>query len=272
LNVDSHLKKLKTIVDKKLAGYLSPNAKGVKLLYEAMRYSVLSSGKRLRPIFAIESAKICGGSLKDTLPAACAIEFIHTYSLIHDDLPSMDDDNYRRGRLTCHKVFGEANAILAGDALLPLAFNIISKETDPAIGLRIIEELSEAVGAGGMAGGQVMDLQYKKRRKNRNILSRINLLKTARLFAASAKCGAITAQVPPKEVRAMEAFGLFFGMSYQIVDDILDGGDYPRVLGKDTARRASEDFIKKADDSLSIFGNRADGLKEIASHILRRES
>ena len=135
--------------------------KGKDALSAAMRYSIFSGGKRIRPVLTIESARACRGSLEGALPAAAAVEMVHTYSLIHDDLPAMDNDDLRRGRPACHKVFGEANAILAGDALLTLAFNIIAKNTEPAMGIRIIEELSRASGARGMVGGQALDLEFR---------------------------------------------------------------------------------------------------------------
>ena len=272
VNVKKRLEEIRKAVDKRLDGYLSSKEKRFSTIYKAMRYSVLAGGKRIRPLLVIESCKACGGRAKDAMPSACAVEMIHAYSLIHDDLPSMDNDDYRRGRLTCHRVFGEANAILAGDALLPLALNIMSKEMDPERAVRAIAELSDAIGTKGMVGGQVLDLEYKNKRKSLETLIFINRLKTSRLFEASAKLGAIAAGAKPKEVKAMGDFGLFFGTAYQIIDDILDKDDYAKAFGIERAKSDSSALTKKAIKSLDIFGRRAADLKEIALYFLERKS
>jgi geranylgeranyl diphosphate synthase type II len=272
LNIKERLGSVKELVDKKLDRYLSCKEKRFKTIYDAMRYSVLAGGKRIRPVMVIESCKACGGSVKDAMPSACAVEMIHAYSLIHDDLPSMDNDDYRRGRLTCHKVFGEANAILAGDALLPLALNIMSREMGPERAVRAIAELSDAIGTKGMVGGQVLDLEYKNKKKSLETLIFINMLKTSRLFEASAKLGAIAAGADKKKVEAMGRFGLSFGTAYQIVDDILDKDDYARAFGIEKAKRDSAVLTKKAVHSLDIFGKKADTLREIAAFFLERKS
>lgn len=246
----------KELIDKSLKKYLP---KGNDIIKKAMRYSVFSGGKRIRPVIAIESSRLCGGTIKDVMCAACAIEFVHTYSLIHDDLPAMDNDDFRRGKPTCHKVFGETTAILAGDALLTLAFNIIAKHMDPRVGLIIIEELSEAAGADGMVLGQALDLEYHKRKKG-NDISEINLLKTAKLFEASAKIGALAEGADPKRVKALQGFGLYFGLSFQLVDDVLDG--------EKKERGEASLFMEKAKRELEIFGKKADKLKEISNNIL----
>lgn len=227
-----------------------------------MRYSVFSGGKRIRPILTIESAKACRGSLRLALPAAAAVELVHTYSLIHDDLPAMDDDDLRRGKPTCHKAFGEANAILAGDALLTLAFNIIAKNMKPVLGIKIIEELSLAAGGRGMVQGQALDLKFQGKVKNRTMAERINTLKTAKLFSAAAKIGALTAGAKEKEVTALRKFGLDFGLSFQMVDDSLDGDG-----GK---RSKAASLIKKAKGGLKILGKRADRLKRIIEEVSKR--
>lgn len=249
----------KKLIDKNLKKYLP---KGNDTIKKAMRYSVFSGGKRIRPIIAIESSRICGGAFKNVIAAACAIEFIHTYSLIHDDLPAMDNDDFRRGKPTCHKVFGEANAILAGDALFTTAFNIIAKYADRRVGLSIIKELSDAAGADGMAMGQVLDLEHQKRKKSEDTSEKINLLKTAKLFEASAKVGALAAAADPRKVRALQRFGLYFGLSFQLVDDVLDG--------EATERSKAYLFMDKAKKELKIFGSRANRLIEIADKILGR--
>lgn len=246
-------------IEKALERYLP---KGDDVLSAAMRYSVFSGGKRIRPIITIESARACRGSVKDALPAACAVELVHTYSLIHDDLPAMDNDDLRRGKPTCHKVFGEANAILAGDALLTLAFNVIAKSIRPDSGIKIVEELSQAIGVLGMAGGQALDLEFQAKAKNKMIAEKINTLKTAKLFSAAAKIGALTADSEAEEIEALGRFGLDFGLSFQMVDDNLDGD------GGELKRAAS--LVKKAKNDLEILGSRADRLKNIVEKLSKR--
>jgi len=243
--------------------------KGSDALSKAMRYSVFSGGKRVRPILTIESSKACGGNFKDALPAACAIELVHTYSLIHDDLPAMDNDDFRRGKPTCHKAFGEANAILAGDALLTLAFNIIASNSKPAVGMKIIRELSDAIGANGMVAGQALDLESQVKRsinkgQDRAMAKKIDLLKTARLFSAAAKIGALTAGAQSNKIRALEQFGLDLGLSFQIVDDYLDGEGRMR-------RKSTASLIEKAKNDLNIFGRSAKGLRDMIECLSRRK-
>ena len=255
-------------IDAALNKYLPSEKDEPRAIHKAMRYSVFSGGKRLRPIIAIESAKACGGRPKDIVPLACAVELVHAYSLIHDDLPSMDDDDYRRGKPSCHKAFGEANAILAGDALLTLAFNIISGSPNPKLGSAAVRELSRAIGTCGIVGGQALDLMYKDRRKDKRMLERINRLKTSKLFEGSARLGAMAAGSNAKEIKAMAAFGSDLGAAFQIVDDIIDRGDYVRTFGPARARRDAEQLIERAKSKLAIFGAGAKNLKAIADCIL----
>lgn len=247
INIDSGLKR-----------YLP---KGDDIIKQAMRYSVLSGGKRIRPLIVLESARVCGGTIKEAMPVACAIEFIHTYSLIHDDLPAMDNDDLRRGKPTCHKVFGEANAILAGDALLTLAFNVIARYTRPRTGAVIAREIAQAIGDDGMIGGQALDLEFHKK-KNRAAFKKMNLLKTAKLFEASAKTGALSAGASAAKTKALQRFGLYFGLSFQAVDDHLD---------RETAER-KEAFmlVEKAKKELVSFGKKAAKLKAIADLAVKR--
>lgn len=270
MRLENHLNNLKNLIDKSLDEYLPSEKEYPKAIHWAMRYSVFSGGKRIRPIIAIESCKVCKGALEDILPVAAAIELVHTYSLIHDDLPAMDDDDYRRGKPTSHKVFGEANAILAGDALLALAFNIISKEADSRIGLEVIRELSESIGTKGMIGGQVVDLEFKNKRLDKKTLNYINRFKTSRLFEASASSGAIVAKSSRKEVSAMAEFGTCLGIAFQIVDDIIDKEGYVKIFGLRRSRLESRRLVKKAKASLDIFGRRSNLLKEIAEYVLNR--
>ena len=217
----------------------------------------------------ITSCIACGGGIRDAIPAACG-KFVHTYSLIHDDLPSMDDDDYRRGKPTCHKVFGEANAILAGDSLLTLAFGVMAQGLEPKMGTAAISELSEAIGTRGMAGGQVLDIAYQDRKKNKVLLDRINYLKTARFFEASAKLGAITAGASPRKIQAMAKYGAMLGMEFQIVDDCLDRDGYVGIMGLEDSKREGRIYTEKAKQSLSIFGEKVVFLKKFAENLSKR--
>jgi len=266
---------LKASIDQRIERCLPKISEEPRIIHKAMRYCVFPGGKRIRPIIVLEACKACGGKDKDALTAACAVELIHTYSLIHDDLPSMDDDDFRRGKPSCHKKFGEANAILAGDALLTLAFNILAADLEPKTAVKIIKELSEAAGTHGMVGGQVLDLATSSlpgrgtdpegipSRKGRGI----NYLKTARIFEAAAKIGAMAAGASGKKIKAMAGFGINFGMAFQLADDIADkdGLGFTDAL---SARREANRLIGKAKESLEIFGPRADGLAKIADLLL----
>lgn len=281
MDLDNYFNNLKELIDGRLDKYLPSEKDDPKMLHKAIRYSVFSGGKRIRPVIVIECSRVCGGSFKHVLPVASAIELVHTYSLIHDDLPSMDDDDYRRGKPSCHKAFGEANAILAGDALLTLAFNIISKNSNPRIAIAIIRRLSDAVGTYGMVGGQAIDLEFsakggflpntKNRKKNKDTLYYINRLKTSKLFEVTAEAGAIVAGAHRKKVGAMARYGEHLGLAFQIVDDIIDGERF-QELCMDTSKacRDSKILIQKAKDALRIFGKRANRLKEIADYVLNR--
>lgn len=256
-------KPLKKLIDKSLDKYLPKASEEPKTLHKAMRYSVFSGGKRIRPEIILESAIVCGGKVSGAMPAASAIELIHTYSLIHDDLPSMDDDDYRRGRLSCHKMFGEANAILAGDALLTLAFNIIAKSYKPKMCANIVRELSGAIGANGMVGGQALDIEMSKKIKDKKTKALIDRLKTAKLFEVSAKIGAITAGANAKKVSAISKYGAYLGEAFQITDDIIDGE-------KSFSVKDAEAAIIRSKEALKVFGRPAEKLKEIADLVIAR--
>ena len=256
-------KALKKLVEESLDRYLPKGSEEPKTLHRAMRYSVFSGGKRIRPLLTLESCLACGGRVALAIPGACAVEIVHTYSLIHDDLPSMDNDDYRRGRLSCHKKFGEAQAILAGDALLTLAFNLISKNCDPETGMRLVKELSEAVGTRGMTGGQAFDIELGLRSRNKKITAKINRLKTAKLFEASVRIGGICAGANKKKISALGAYGAYFGEAFQAIDDLLDGQS--AFSRKDTAA-----IIDKAKSSLKIFCKKSKKLEEIAELVSAR--
>lgn len=243
--------------------FLPPETAEPKKLHKAMRYSVFSGGKRIRPTILIESARACGGRESTALPLACAVEFIHTYSLIHDDLPAMDDDDYRRGRPSCHKAFGEATAILAGDGLLTLAFETIAKNCPPQIVREAVVGLAQAAGSSGMVGGQEIDLASGKERD----ASLADLLKTSKLFEVSASLGAIAANAGKKEIRAMADYGRHLGLAFQIADDIADSETYFSKSGREEAVKKAAGLIKKARGVIRIFGKKADGLDKIAGEV-----
>ena len=270
-----YLNNSRRLIDKALDDFLPKINELPQKLHRAMRHSVFSGGKRIRPILVIESSKVCGGGLNKAVMIGCAVELVHTYSLIHDDLPSMDDDDYRRGRPSCHKAFGEANAVLAGDALLTLAFNIISSgfgrsAKDSKVGIDIIKELSESIGAKGMVAGQVIDIEFKNKRHGEKLLHYINSLKTAKLFEASARMGAMAAGASTKKINTMARYGFLLGMAFQIVDDIIDNEGYARLFGKGKALSEAKALIDKAKSALKAFGSSAARLREIADYVLEK--
>jgi len=225
--------KLRMKIDAKLDEYLPPEDAPPEPIHRAMRYSVFAGGKRLRPILTLLAAEACSGTYEQALPAACAVEMIHTYSLIHDDLPAMDDDDLRRGKPTSHKVFGEAAAILAGDALLTMAFETIARgAAKKRVAAALVEELARAAGSSGMVGGQVMDLAGERAVPDAEFLQKTHLLKTAALMRASLSLGAISSEASKKKVKALGAFGEKLGLAFQIVDDIMDVESSPDQLGK----------------------------------------
>ncbi|MFA5335475.1 MAG: polyprenyl synthetase family protein [Candidatus Omnitrophota bacterium] len=241
-----------------------------KEIHRAMRYSVFSGGKRVRPILVLASCEACGGSIKDAMPAACAIELMHTYSLVHDDLPAMDDDDYRRGKPTCHKKFGEGVAVLAGDALLTFAFGLMAKGRDPKVNNEIIRTAAEAIGTYGMIGGQVVDIKNQAD-PDLPTLTYINARKTGSLIAGSCRIGAIAARASRKQAEALTRYGEYIGFTFQVIDDILDKEGFALALGVDGAKKEAARLIKKAHRELEIFGRRAKPLGDLAGFILNRK-
>ncbi|HLO03989.1 MAG TPA: farnesyl diphosphate synthase [Symbiobacteriaceae bacterium] len=270
---------------------LAPDA-----ILEAMRYSLLGGGKRLRPILVIAAAAVFGAPAERVMPAACALEMIHTYSLIHDDLPAMDDDDLRRGRPTNHKVYGEAMAILAGDGLLTLAFEMLARQASlPAIdaraALRVVAEVASGAGAAGMVGGQVLDIAWETKGAEGETLAQIHRLKTGALFRASLRAGAILAGAAAADLAALDAYAEHFGLAFQIQDDVLDvigdaaktgkgvGRDekhdkstYVRRFGLDGARQLAQDEVAAAKAALATFGDRADILGRLADFVVDRDA
>jgi geranylgeranyl diphosphate synthase type II len=270
--------------------------KDTSRISQSMRYSMFAGGKRLRPILVIEGSKICGGSQSKVIPAACAVEFIHTYSLIHDDLPAMDDDDLRRGMPTSHKKFNEATAILTGDALLTDAFRLISEvKTDPKVIINMINTLAEASGYKGMIGGQITDTletdnwQKKNRKQAIKNISYIHKTKTAALIKASLLMGAYFAKAEKKQIKALANYGENIGLAFQIYDDVLDiiadkkllgkkGSDkdnnkltYPALFGLDKSKQMAINLVSKAKNEISIFGKKADILIKLADYIVERK-
>ena len=262
-----------------------------KKILEAMEYSLLSEGKRLRPVLLMAAADAISNNGEKFLPVACAVEMIHTYSLIHDDLPAMDNDDYRRGKLTNHKVFGDAMAILAGDALLTLAFEVITRQkADPSILVEVIREISTAAGIAGMIGGQSVDIQSEGKKLNLIALRRMHLAKTGALFRASIRSGAILAGASQEQLDALTQYADNFGLAFQITDDILDATGDEKKLGKsvgsdvrnkkstymtlmapEEARILAEMTVETAVDNLKVFGDEADFLRELVGFLIKRD-
>lgn len=264
-------------------------------IHQAMRYSIFAGGKRLRPVLAMAAAEAVGGQEEAVLPVACALEIIHTYSLIHDDLPAMDNDDFRRGRPTNHKVFGEALAILAGDGLLTIGFEVLAQTTvvgvNPQVVLQIISEVAQAAGTLGMIGGQVADMEAMHQTISVDLLNYIHTHKTGALFRASVRSGALLAGVTAAQLAALTSYAENLGLAFQITDDILDiegdpekigkdlGSDqrnekatFPSVYGLAKSRLMAEETVSQALAALAEFGPGADLLRDIARYVLMRES
>lgn len=270
MKIAEYLKNRSKIIDAALDSYLPRDTDYPKAIHKAMRYSVFSGGKRIRPILVLASCEACGGKIKEILPVACAIEMIHTYSLIHDDLPAMDDDDYRRGKLTCHKKFGEAIGILAGDALLTFAMELLAAGKNPKVNNEVIRRVAEAVGTYGMIGGQVVDIEEREE-TDLPTLTYINTHKTGALIAASCKVGGIAAGASDKKVKALERYGAYIGFTFQVIDDILDKEGFALALGTGGARREAARLIDKAKRELKVFGDRAKALRDLADFLLTRK-
>lgn len=259
-------------------------------LRSAIRYSLLASGKRLRPLLVLMSAEACGSERRQAMPAACAVEMIHTYSLIHDDLPAMDDDDLRRGQPSCHVQFNEATAILAGDALLTRAFEIMAMEISPAgVAARCCAELAAAAGASGMVAGQVDDLAGETDSGGLSELEAIHRRKTGAMFRVSLRLGAVVAQASPEELRRVDVYGQKLGLAFQIIDDLLDvrgsetamgkrtGKDsdrgkltFPRLLGLEASQTRARQLTDDACAAVSEFGARASHLESLARYVVER--
>lgn len=271
----------------------SNHVRGEDIVLEAMRYSALSGGKRLRPFLTVSSAALFGVSQDSAIEAACAIEFIHTYSLIHDDLPALDDDDLRRGKPTCHKAFDEATAILAGDGLQAYAFHILSSNrthADPNVRCELVSTLAQAAGCWGMVGGQMMDLEAENQTLSMDEIIRMQRMKTGELFAVSCEAGAILGKAPMMMRKLLRAYAHDMGLAFQITDDLLDvegtrtkmgkGVRKDKIKGKATlvaamgverARDHAKALVDQAVSHISIFDKKADNLRSLAEFVVNRK-
>lgn len=293
MNLDAYIKSCCKQVDRALNRWLPKAAVKPATIHRAMRYSLFAGGKRMRPILCLAAAEAGGGARENALPAACAVECIHTYSLIHDDLPCMDNDDVRRGRPTSHKVFGEGVAVLAGDALLTTAFEILCHipETRRYKHADFFFELARAAGSRFLIGGQVADLEGENKKATLSKLRFIHRGKTAAMIAVSIKLGAMSANASQRDLRALEKFGENLGLAFQVIDDILDvtqtseqlgktkGKDaaagkitYPSLLGLQASQREANRLTKAALRSLELIGPRAETLRHLAERLLNRQS
>ncbi len=296
MDLKAYLAERRDLVNRALEGYL-PRVRGPAFrVMEAMHYSLFAGGKRLRPILCLAAAEAVGGNASEVMPAACALEMIHTYSLIHDDLPAMDDDDLRRGRLTCHKQFDEATAILAGDGLLTEAFRILADaapryEGRESVLLEVIQLVAAAAGYQGMVGGQMLDLLAEGREVTFKELETIHRLKTGALLTAAVRSGALLGGGSRSEVALLTAYGEKLGLTFQITDDLLDvegnaaemgktpGGDarrrkatYPGLLGAHKSREWASRLMTEGIRLLAPLGAKAEPLREIGRYLLVRRS
>ena len=279
------------LVNKTLKEILSRKDLISRELRVPVRYALMGPGKRIRSAIVLWCCEMVSGKVnRDARIAAAAIEMVHTYSLIHDDLPAMDDDDYRRGRLTCHKKFDEATAILAGDALLTLAFELLAKEIKaPAIAARLVGELAEAAGPAGMVAGQMADLDFENKAVDEKVLRYIHTNKTAKMFSCAAVMGGICGGANEKQLKRLREYGLNVGRGFQISDDILDvcgtskqlgktsGKDakqgkqtYPAVVGLEKSKKSAEKIADKAVAALEPFGQKAEALRRLVEALLNR--
>jgi geranylgeranyl diphosphate synthase type II len=297
MDINRYLQEKKERVDSALEKYLPKREELTLNLHKAMEHSLFAGGKRIRPILSIASFEAAGGKGERILPFACALEMIHTYSLIHDDLPAIDNDDYRRGKPTSHKVFGEAIAILAGDGLLTEAFRLMANRpgkdpssSDDALVLDLINEVAHAAGVLGMVGGQVVDVESEGRVVDLPTLQYIHTHKTGAMILVSVRVGAKLGGAKEPLLKALTRYGESLGLAFQIADDVLNvegqaalmgkraGSDrvkakatYPSVLGVEESKKRSRELVEMAEDALKLLGPEADPLREIARFVIARE-
>jgi geranylgeranyl diphosphate synthase type II len=282
------------IVNDALTDILQKNQQG-QIIDEAMQYSLMAGGKRIRPVLCLAAAEAVGGNPADALMAACALEMIHTYSLIHDDLPAMDDDDLRRGKPTCHVAFDEATAVLTGDALLTMAFEVLASapvthSDQAAEWLQVIRIIAVAAGSRGMIQGQMLDMAAEGRRLDRPELETMHSLKTGALIEASLHCGALLAKASEDQLANLKSYARNIGLAFQVADDILNvegnpetmgkavGTDrlnqkstYPSLLGLDASRQFAQKLTRRALQALVTFDNKAEPLRALATYIIERK-
>ncbi len=292
MDLKSYLLRRQKQIDRALHRYLPRETARPATIHRAMRYSMFAGGKRLRPILCLAAAEACGGKIFPALPLACAVECIHTYSLVHDDLPSMDNDDLRRGRPTSHKVFGEGIAVLAGDALLTVAFEIATHaQPTRRYTLRdMLRDLAIAAGSRKLIAGQVADLEGEGKKIDRAGLRYIHENKTAAMLEVSVRLGAMSANASTKQLDAISEFGHSLGLAFQVIDDILDvtqtseklgksaGKDvaaqkatYPAVIGLEASRAEAKRLTRKAHDAIASFGKEGEALRALANYLLERD-
>ncbi len=292
MDLKAYLGSRGALIDRALDRFLPRATVKPRTIHQAMRYSLFAGGKRLRPALTLAAAEACGGTSENALPAAGAVECIHTYSLIHDDLPCMDDDDLRRGRPTAHKVFGEGIAVLAGDALLTIAFEILAQAPETARYKMpaLIRELATASGSQWLIGGQVADLEGEGKKISGAELKYIHRCKTAALLTASIRLGAMSANATPARLAALTEFGQTLGLAFQVIDDILDvtqtteklgktaGKDvaatkatYPAIFGLERSRNEAHHLTVAAHRALQPFGKNAATLRAFADYMLVRD-
>jgi geranylgeranyl diphosphate synthase type II len=289
-NLSQHAERLRDQIDSALRSYTELGEGCPSQLREAIQYSLLGPGKRLRPMLVLMTAEACGATIEGAMPAACAVEMIHAYSLVHDDLPAMDDDDLRRGRPTCHKQFGEGMAILAGDALFTLAFEILAKHVRPAdAAVQCCATLAEAAGACQLVGGQADDLTGQLGEAELETLESIHRRKTGAIMVASIRLGALVARADPDRMKALQTYGQCLGLAFQITDDLLDvRGDeaavgkrvrkdsdrgkvtFPALMGVDPSIARARQLIDQACEAIRPFGLKAAGLDALARYVLER--
>lgn len=294
MNLQRYLEKRSQLVDRALTQALPKRTTLPAKLDDAMRYSLFSGGKRIRPILALASGEAVGAPVVRIMPFACALEMIHSYSLVHDDLPAMDDDDLRRGKPTNHVVYGEAMAILAGDGLLTEAFRVMAEGSlrrgqNPAAALRAVQEIAVGAGAMGMVGGQVADLEAEQKKPTRTLVDYIHTRKTAALLRAAVRAGALVGGASPRQFARLDQYGAAIGLAFQVADDILDvegetaktgkraGRDaelqkvtYPAAVGMAKAKARARELLDEALTALKSFPPMADPLREIAKFVVER--